>query len=60
MQIETKTMKETMRHVLLQETHRKTMFVAVAATEAAAAVVVVVAAAAAVVVVAVESAKTVW
>ena len=50
-QIETKTMKETMRHVLLQETHRKTMlFVAVAATEAAAAVVAA----------AVESATTVW
>ena len=47
MQVETKTMKETMRHVQLQETHRKTMFVAVAA-------------AAVVVVVAVESAKTVW
>ena len=50
-QIETKTMKETMRHVLLQETHRKTMlFVAVAATEAAAVAAAVV----------VESTTTVW
>ena len=48
---ETKTMKETMRHVLLQETHRKTMlFVAVAATEAVVVAVVVVA----------ESTTTVW